>query len=354
MQPVGTESPVSDGAPPIPDPFPAVMPGGRAVTDLGRGLPIIVVDGGCGEESGSFVAAARDISEDSVMLMLVHGLGRIRVCIAPEREAELGLDQDGIGAGRERVPSVRLRGQRVERASVEDYAETIRALADPAAGADDFVTPGHVLAIGIEPELHRGDAAEQYAAIVRGACAGDAAAFCPIVGEDGKSASLETLATIAIDHTIPIVRSDAPAAGEAARQPLRRAAQAQVPLERAPGFQAYGYEDPVDGREYLALVLGDPTVDDPVVAVHAACIWGDVFRSRSCGCQAELQESMRRITASGTGVLVYIGRGHAELLDVKHGSLPSERWVDVLDDLGVRGFNLIEGAGRPDLADSGS
>jgi GTP cyclohydrolase II len=66
----------------------------------------------------------------------------------------------------------------------------------------------------------------------------------------------------------------------------------------------------VDGREHVALALGDPP-EVPLVRPHSECLTGDVFGSQRCDCGAQLRESVERITEIG-GYLLYLrqeGRG---------------------------------------------
>jgi len=60
-------------------------------------------------------------------------------------------------------------------------------------------------------------------------------------------------------------------------------------------------------------VLGDISGPEPVlVRMHSQCVTGDVFGSLRCDCGEQLRESMRRISAEGRGVVVYMrqeGRG---------------------------------------------
>ena len=75
-------------------------------------------------------------------------------------------------------------------------------------------------------------------------------------------------------------------------------------------FRAVGYESLIDGREHIAMVMGDVRHEDNVlVRVHSECLTGDTFGSLRCDCGIQLSDSLRRIGEEGTGVLLYI-RGH--------------------------------------------
>ena len=76
------------------------------------------------------------------------------------------------------------------------------------------------------------------------------------------------------------------------------------------------YVDDVDGREHFALICGNAEQHNasapPLVRVHSECLTGDVFGSRRCDCGFQLDESLRRIFESRSGVLIYLhqeGRG---------------------------------------------
>src|SRR5918995_1177011 len=73
-----------------------------------------------------------------------------------------------------------------------------------------------------------------------------------------------------------------------------------------------------DGREHVAIALGDRAVDGPtdpdvvpLVRVHSECLTGDVLGSQRCDCGPQLREAVERIAAVG-GYLLYLrqeGRG---------------------------------------------
>ena len=66
----------------------------------------------------------------------------------------------------------------------------------------------------------------------------------------------------------------------------------------------------IDGREHLAIGLGEPS-RVPLVRPHSECLTGDVLGSERCDCGPQLREAVARITAAG-GYLLYLrqeGRG---------------------------------------------
>jgi GTP cyclohydrolase II len=97
-----------------------------------------------------------------------------------------------------------------------------------------------------------------------------------------------------------------------------------VPLWFADGYttqaQVLTFDGLVDGREHLALALGDradlskgprAATEPPLVRLHSECLTGDVFGSQRCDCGAQLRESVERIATVG-GFLLYLrqeGRG---------------------------------------------
>jgi GTP cyclohydrolase II len=99
--------------------------------------------------------------------------------------------------------------------------------------------------------------------------------------------------------------------------------QIMLPLRFADGFgttaRVYSFDGLADGREHLALGLGDraaaavcvDTGAAPLVRVHSECFTGDVLGSERCDCGPQLVEAVRRIAEAG-GFLLYLrqeGRG---------------------------------------------
>ncbi|GIJ43640.1 GTP cyclohydrolase-2 [Virgisporangium aliadipatigenens] len=90
-----------------------------------------------------------------------------------------------------------------------------------------------------------------------------------------------------------------------------------VPLRFPDGYataaEVFTFTGLADGREHLALGLGDHRHPRgvPLVRPHSECLTGDVFGSERCDCGPQLREAVERIAEAG-GYLLYLrqeGRG---------------------------------------------
>jgi GTP cyclohydrolase II len=100
--------------------------------------------------------------------------------------------------------------------------------------------------------------------------------------------------------------------------------QVTVPLRFLDGYatvaRVFSFDGLVDGREHLALGLGDwsgsmdgdpDEAPAPLVRPQSECLTGEVFGSQRCDCGPQLREAVERIACAG-GFLLYLrqeGRG---------------------------------------------
>jgi 3,4-dihydroxy 2-butanone 4-phosphate synthase/GTP cyclohydrolase II len=124
-------------------------------------------------------------------------------------------------------------------------------------------------------------------------------------------------------------------------------ARSRLPTEHGE-FQAYGFHSVLDGREHIALVMGDPAghgLSPTLVRVHLECLTGNVFESAGCDCHSELEGALQMIAAEGRGVVVYL-RGHEgrhahHLEDAGADARDYGLGAQILADLGVRRMRLL-------------
>jgi len=71
-------------------------------------------------------------------------------------------------------------------------------------------------------------------------------------------------------------------------------------------FSIYGFENLQNGEESVALVNGEPPLDDsPLVRIHSQCFTGDTLHSLRCDCGDQLEHALKAIGKADQGVLIY-------------------------------------------------
>ncbi len=93
---------------------------------------------------------------------------------------------------------------------------------------------------------------------------------------------------------------------------LRIASRARLPTRFAEKAEIVAFRSDEDGAEHVALLIGTPSGQAPLVRLHSECLTGDVLGSLKCDCGPQLDSALEAIAASGWGILLYLrqeGRG---------------------------------------------
>lgn len=190
-----------------------------------------------------------------------------------------------------------------------------------------------------------------------------AAVIVEILNEDGTMARRADLELFAKQHELKIgTIADLIQYRIQNENTLDRISQCDYPTALG-DFKMYAYQDINDDNVHLALVMGDVTVDEPVlVRVHARSLIDDVFSSKRSGSSISIDDAMKKIAEEGRGVLVVIRQNEDNKSLVEHihqyqlqdnGVLPDEAeeqkmdWrttgtgARVLADLGVRKLKVM-------------
>ncbi len=93
---------------------------------------------------------------------------------------------------------------------------------------------------------------------------------------------------------------------------LAIAARARLPVAACESAEIVAFRTPEQAEEHVALVIGAPNGQAPLVRLHSECLTGDVFASLKCDCGPQLEAALRLIADNGWGILLYLrqeGRG---------------------------------------------
>lgn len=294
----------------------------QAIDTLQKGGMIIVVDDEDRENEGDFICAAESITPKQVDFMMRIGRGTLCVPVASEEASRLKL-HPVVDESSNTAPHKTAFLKAVDHisagtgVSAQNRARTIRALADPAAVADDFLQPGHVnpLAAMDGGVLRRAGHTEATIDLLRVAGKRPVGVLIEVCSQKSHGmADFAELQSIAEQYDIPMISIEDLIRYRRLREQLvTRIVAIPIPTAEFGTPTVIGYQVANEAQEPLALVWGDlRAVDAPLVRMHSSCFTGDVLDSLRCDCGDQLRMAMKMIHDEGTGAVIYLpqeGRG---------------------------------------------
>jgi 3,4-dihydroxy 2-butanone 4-phosphate synthase/GTP cyclohydrolase II len=338
-----------------------------AIRAVQAGELIIVVDDADRENEGDLIMAAAMATAAQVAFMIRHTSGILCTPLTADDATRLQLTpmvaHNDAPMRTAFTVSIDYRFGLSTGISAEERTSTVRALANPNAGPEDFVRPGHIFPlIGKEGGvLVRSGHTEAAIDLVRLAGLAPVGLLAELVNDDGTVKRLPELLAFAREHRLKIISvADLIAHRQRREQLIERVSGFDIATEAGPA-RALAYRTPFDDLQHLALVFGDlgDGADVPV-RIHREEVIDDVFGGQS-GSANLISRSLRRIAAQGRGVLIYLREGSAGVPAAKlrgreaapDGSasaserVRSDQWRDVgigaqiLRDLGVSSIRLL-------------
>ncbi len=292
----------------------------EAIDEIRKGHIIIVVDDEDRENEGDFIAAAENISAETVNFMATHGRGLICAALSEERCQELELNLM-VGKNTSHhdtafTVSVDLLGHGTTTGiSASDRAKTIRSLVNPATRPGDLGRPGHIFPLKAKTKgvLRRTGHTEATVDLTRLAGLKPGGALVEIMNEDGSMARLPQLLDIARKFNLNLVTiKDLIAYRLQTDSIIIKGVEVTLPTTYG-SFRLIPFIQESNGLEHIALVKGELNKDESILTrVHSSCMTGDIFGSYRCDCGVQLHKAMEMIEKEGRGVLIYLnqeGRG---------------------------------------------
>ena len=292
----------------------------EAIDEIKKGNIIIVVDDEDRENEGDFVAAAENITTETVNFMATYGRGLICAALSEERCQELELDlMVGKNTSHHDTAftiSVDLLGHGTTTGiSASDRAKTIRSLVNPVTRPGDLGRPGHIFPLKAKSKgvLRRTGHTEATVDLTRLAGLKPGGALVEIMNEDGSMARLPQLLDIARKFNLKLVTiKDLIAYRLQTDSIIIKGVEVTLPTTYG-SFRLIPFIQESNGLEHIALVKGKLNKDESILTrVHSSCMTGDIFGSYRCDCGVQLHKAMEMIEKEGRGVLIYLnqeGRG---------------------------------------------
>jgi len=307
----------------------------RAIDAVRAGRMVILVDDEDRENEGDLAMAADLVTPEAINFMAREGRGLICLSLTEERVEQLALPMmTADNRARHHTAftvSVDARRGTTTGISARERAETIRVAVARDARPDDLVIPGHIFPLRARRGgvLVRSGQTEGSVDLARLAGREPAGIICEIMRDDGEMARMPDLEDFARKFDLPIVKIADLIEYRLSQEMLVHPSAETVVRPRMGGvtsaFRACVYTTDVEDTEYLALVLGDVTPDEPVlVRVQTANLLRDVFGAAGADDDHPATVSLRMIEEAGKGILLYVfARERATMLAGLGGPTPA-------------------------------
>ncbi|KAA5805082.1 3,4-dihydroxy-2-butanone-4-phosphate synthase [Alkalicaulis satelles] len=333
------------------------------IEDARQGRMFILVDAEDRENEGDLVIPAQFATPDAVNFMAKHGRGLICLSLTRARADQLRLPlMSSRNQSRHTTNftvSIEAREGVSTGISAHDRALTIAAAINPAKGAEDIVSPGHVFPLVARDGgvLVRAGHTEAAVDIARLAGCNPSGVICEIMNEDGTMARLPDLVAFAQLHGLKIgAIADLIAYRRQHDRFVERRLDTEVTTRWGGPFRLSVFRSLVEDVEHVAIARGDIRPDAPVLVRMHKVSFADDLLGAGGGRSGLIEEGIGALQAhDGPGVMVFIRETNPSAITERFGAAPADPpdarearrlreygvGAQILLDLGVRQMILV-------------
>lgn len=283
----------------------------EAIRAFERGEIVVVTDDDGRENEGDLIVAAVHCTPEKMAFIVRHTSGIVCTPMPREEAKRLGLGpmvaENESAHTTAFTVSIDYRHGTTTGISADDRTLTVRNLANPNAGAADFVRPGHIFPLVAREGgvLMRSGHTEAAVDLCRLAQLPPIGVICELVNDDGTVTRGPQVTAFAETHGLKQVSvADLIAYRQRKETLVEQVAEFEVetPAGKA---RAHSFMLPWDPMHHLAVVFGDiRDGEDVPVRLHPEDVVTDVF-----GAGQKLDDIMRAMAERRRGVIVYLREG---------------------------------------------
>ncbi|MEM5502183.1 3,4-dihydroxy-2-butanone-4-phosphate synthase [Ahrensia kielensis] len=336
----------------------------EAIRAFERGEAVVVMDDDGRENEGDLICAAVHTTPELMALMVRHTSGIICAPMTVQDAKRLNLQpmvaENTDAKGTAFTVSVDYKHGTTTGISADDRTLSVRNLANPNAGADDFSRPGHVFPLVAREGgvLMRSGHTEAAVDLCKLAGLPTVGVISELVNDDGSVMRGPQVSAFAKEHGFLEVSVADLIAYRQRKETLIEHIEEEIVETAAGKAVARTYRLPWDPMQHLAIVAGDiRDGHDIPVRLHLESVVDDVFGKK----REPIEQLQSMVEKYGRGVIVYLregsvgvakggGRPHGE--DHAEAQERESEWreiglgAQILKDLGVTSIKLYSSRER--------
>ncbi|WP_350333006.1 3,4-dihydroxy-2-butanone-4-phosphate synthase [Coralliovum pocilloporae] len=343
----------------------------EAIRAFENGEMVVVTDDDDRENEGDLIVAASLVTPEQMAFIVRHTSGIVCAPMTRGEARRLNLipmvaDNDAPH-GTAFTVTVDYKHGTTTGISAEERCTTVRNLANPNSGANDFVRPGHIFPLVAREGgvLMRSGHTEAAVDLCKLANLPPVGVICELVNDDGTVKRGPDVTSFAAEFGLKMVSVAELIAYRQRKDRLVERVEEFAIDTRSGRAKAIAYSTPFDPMQHLAVVYGDIRSGQNIpVRLHLESVVADVFETGN-----PLDTIMDRMSKEECGVIVYLREGSSGVAQSSarpRADLPvgdekeehesamqrEEQWreiglgAQILADLGISSIKLLSSRER--------